>query len=243
MIRCIVYVRTSTADQESGLETQIDDVTAKIYQAGDREIIKIIKDEDVPGDSDPEYREGFQEILRMVEENEFDELWSQSRDRLSRDVDILGYIRVMLKKKEISIICLDDEDNKAFARIKDLFGEMELEKYREKRYKGMLRRINNKKVMSRPPFGYAVDEEGSLIVDEGKMGLIRRLFGEFDNPFASLKTLSMKYNIPVSTLRNIRSNPIYRTGEVRWAGKIAYYVDPIVPEDKDQMLKTEWEGS
>ncbi|MHA1217305.1 MAG: recombinase family protein, partial [Candidatus Heimdallarchaeaceae archaeon] len=199
--------------------------------------------EDVPGDSDPEYREGFIEILRMVEENEFDELWSQSRDRLSRDVDILGYIRVMLKKKEISIICLDDEDNKAFARIKDLFGEMELEKYREKRYKGMLRRINNKKVMSRPPFGYAVDEGGSLIVDESKMGLIRRLFGEFDNPFASLKTLSMKYNIPVSTLRNIRSNPIYRTGEVRWAGKIAYYVDPIVPEDKDQMLKTEWEGS
>ncbi len=243
MIRCIVYVRTSTADQESGLETQIDDVTAKIYQAGDREIIKIIKDEDVPGDSDPEYREGFIEILRMVEENEFDELWSQSRDRLSRDVDILGYIRVMLKKKEISIICLDDEDNKAFARIKDLFGEMELEKYREKRYKGMLRRINSKKVMSRPPFGYAVDEGGSLIVDESKMGLIRRLFGEFDNPFASLKTLSMKYNIPVSTLRNIRSNPIYRTGEVRWAGKIAYYVDPIVPEDKDQMLKTEWEGS
>ncbi|MCE7748990.1 MAG: recombinase family protein [Candidatus Heimdallarchaeota archaeon] len=243
MIRCIVYVRTSTSDQESGLETQIDDVTAKIYQAGDREIIKIIKDEDVPGDSDPEYREGFIEILRMVEENEFDELWSQSRDRLSRDVDILGYIRVMLKKKEISIICLDDEDNKAFARIKDLFGEMELEKYREKRYKGMLRRINNKKVMSRPPFGYAVDEGGSLIVDESKMGLIRRLFGEFDNPFASLKTLSMKYNIPVSTLRNIRSNPIYRTGEVRWAGKIAYYVDPIVPEDKDQMLKTEWEGS
>ncbi|MHA1514968.1 MAG: recombinase family protein [Candidatus Heimdallarchaeaceae archaeon] len=204
---------------------------------------KSIKPEDVPGDSDPEYREGFIEILRMVEENEFDELWSQSRDRLSRDVDILGYIRVMLKKKEISIICLDDEDNKAFARIKDLFGEMELEKYREKRYKGMLRRINNKKVMSRPPFGYAVDEGGSLIVDESKMGLIRRLFGEFDNPFASLKTLSMKYNIPVSTLRNIRSNPIYRTGEVRWAGKIAYYVDPIVPEDKDQMLKTEWEGS
>ena len=243
MIRCIVYVRTSTADQESGLETQIDDVTAKIYQAGDREIIKIIKDEDTPGDSDPEYREGFKEILRMIEENEFDELWSQSRDRLSRDVDILGYIRVMLKKKEISIICLDDEDNKAFARIKDLFGEMELEKYREKRYKGMLRRINDKKVMSRPPFGYAVDEGGSLIVDESKMGLIRRLFGEFDNPFASLKTLSLKYNIPVSTLRNIRSNPIYRTGEVRWAGKIAYYVDPIVPEDKDQMLTTEWEGS
>ncbi len=243
MIRCIVYVRTSTADQESGLETQIDDVTAKIYQAGDREIIKIIKDEDVPGDSDPEYREGFIEILRMVEENEFDELWSQSRDRLSRDVDILGYIRVMLKKKEISIICLDDEDNKAFARIKDLFGEMELEKYREKRYKGMLRRINDKKVMSRPPFGYAVDEGGSLIADESKMGLIRRLFGEFDNPFASLKTLSLKYNIPVSTLRNIRSNPIYRTGEVRWAGKIAYYVDPIVPEDKDQMLTTEWEVS
>ena len=237
MIRCVIYVRTSTADQESGLETQIDDVSARIYQVGEREIIKIVKDEDTPGDSDPEYREGFRDILRMSENDEFDELWTQSRDRLSRDVDILGYIRILLKKKEIPIVCLDDEDNKAFARIKDLFGEMELEKYREKRYKGMLRRINEQKVMSRPPFGYAVGGSGSLIVDESKRGLIRRLFGEFDNPFASLKTLSIKYNIPVSTLRNIRSNEIYRTGAVRWAGKIAYYVEPIVPENKDQMLE------
>ncbi|MHA1954349.1 MAG: recombinase family protein [Candidatus Heimdallarchaeaceae archaeon] len=222
-------MRTSTADQESGLETQIDDVSARIYQVGEREIVKIIKDEDTPGDSDPEYREGFKEILEMVENEEFDELWTQSRDRLSRDVDILGYIRIILKKREIPIVCLDDEDNKAFARIKDLFGEMELEKYREKRYKGMLRRIKDQKVMSRPPFGYAVGESGGLMVDESKRGLT----------FASLKTLSMKYNIPVSTLRNIRSNPIYRTGEVRWAGKIAYYVEPVVPENKDQMLEME----
>ncbi|MHA1827285.1 MAG: recombinase family protein, partial [Candidatus Heimdallarchaeaceae archaeon] len=224
MIRCVIYTRTSTADQESGLETQIDDVSAKIYQAGEREIVRIIKDEDCPGDSDPEYREGFKELLKLAENGEIDEVWCQSRDRLSRDVDILGYIRILLKKKDIQIVCLDDEDNKAFARIKDLFGEMELAKYREKRYKGMLRRIKEQKVMSRPPFGYTVDERGGLVIDEEKRGLIRRLFSEFDNPFASLKTLSIKYNIPVSTLRNIRSNPIYRTGEVRWAGKIAYYV-------------------
>lgn len=236
MKRCIIYARTSTADQESGLETQIDDVTSNIYQAGEREIVKIIKDENCPGDSDPEYREGFQEILIMASEGQFDEIWSQSRDRLSRDVDILGYIRVILKKKDISIVCLDDEDNKTITRIKDLFGEMELEKYREKRYKGMMRRINEKKVMSRPPFGYAVGDSGSLLVDESKRGIIRRLFSEFDNPFASLKTLSIKYNIPVSTLRNIRSNEVYRTGAVRWAGKIAYYIEPIVPENKDQML-------
>ncbi|MHA1552545.1 MAG: recombinase family protein [Candidatus Heimdallarchaeaceae archaeon] len=230
MIRCIVYSRTSTADQESGLETQIDDVSAKIYQAGDREIVAVIKDEDIPGDSEPEYREGFKKVLEMAEKGEL--------DRLSRDVDVLGYIRILLKKRDIPIVCLDDEDNKAFARIKDLFGEMELEKYREKRYKGMLRRIKQEKVMSRPPFGYTVNDEGGLMIDESKRGLIRRLFGEFDNPFASLKTLSLKYNIPVSTLRNIRSNPVYRTGEVRWAGKIAYYIEPVVPENKDRMLDT-----
>ena len=234
--RCVIYARTSTADQESGLETQIDDVTAKIYEVGEREIVAVIKDEDVPGDSDPEYRQGFRKIIEMAEKGEIDEVWAQSRDRLSRDVDILGYIRILLKKRNVAIVCLDDEDNKAFARIKDLFGEMELEKYREKRYKGMLRRIKMKKVMSRPPFGYKVNEQGELVVDESKRGIIRRLFSEFDNPFVSLKTLSIKYNIPVSTLRNIRSNPIYRTGEVRWAGKIAYYVEPIVPENKDQML-------
>ncbi|MHA1302650.1 MAG: recombinase family protein [Candidatus Heimdallarchaeaceae archaeon] len=237
MIRCVIYARTSTADQSSGLETQIEDVTAKIYQAGDREIVKIIRDENVAGDSDPEYRHGFKEVLEMAKENQFDELWAQSRDRLSRDVDILGYIRILLKKRDISIVCLDDEESKVIARVKDLFGEMELQKYREKRYKGMMRRLKEHKVMSRPPFGYKVNEQGQLVVDEEKAAIIRRLFAEFDNPLTSLKSLSLKYNISVSTLRNIRSNPIYRTGEVRWAGKIAYYVDPIVPENKDQMLE------
>ena len=237
MIRCVIYARTSTADQTSGLETQIEDVTAKIYQAGDREIVRIIRDQDIAGDSDPEYRPGFKEILELAKNNQFDELWSQSRDRLSRDVDILGYIRILLKKNNVSIVCLDDEENKVISRVKDLFGEMELQKYREKRYKGMMRRLKEQKVMSRPPFGYKVNEEGKLVVDKEKAAIIRRLFSEFDNPLASLKSLSLKYNLSVSTLRNIRSNPIYRTGEVRWAGKIAYYVDPIVPENKDQKLK------
>ena len=167
----------------------------------------------------------------------------------SQDIDYMEYYgefgRQYLSNSDIKVLRenpkeygVPREDNKAFARIKDLFGEMELEKYREKRYKGMLRRIKQEKVMSRPPFGYTVNDEGGLMIDESKRGLIRRLFGEFDNPFASLKTLSLKYNIPVSTLRNIRSNPVYRTGEVRWAGKIAYYIEPVVPENKDRMLDT-----
>jgi len=47
------------------------------------------------------------------------------------------------------------------------------------------------------------------------------------------KVIKMMKLVVILSLTNIRQNPISRTGEVRLARKMAYYVEPIVPENKD----------
>lgn len=235
MIRVVIYgrVSTKTQEKEDTIETQIDKLTPLIKQAGDREIVKIVKDTDVSGDTEPEMRKHFPEILKMAENKEFDELWIASRDRLARDIDISGYIRTILKKKGVKVVALDDSDEKTFDRFKDVLGEMELDKYRQKRMDGINRAIREGRILQRPPFGYK-SEGKKMVVDERYRGLIRTLFEEFENPIMSIKKISLKYGLKPSLVQRIRSNPIYTTGEVRWGGQVVYKVEPIVKKDSEE---------
>jgi len=150
--RAVIYVRVSTQDQEGAIGTQIDKLVSEIKKAG-RKIVKVVKDEDVSGDTDPEQRKNFPLVLRMAEEKKFDERWVASRDRLARDVDIGGYIRVFLRKKGIRVVSLDDSDEKILDRVRDVLDEMELDKYRKRRAEGIDRAIREKRILHRPPFG------------------------------------------------------------------------------------------
>ena len=232
MIRVVVYARVSTKTQEKEqtIETQIDKLTPLILKSGDREIIRIVKDEDISGDSEPERRKHFPVILDMAERGDFDELWLASRDRLARDVDIAGYIRTLLKRHGVKIVALDDSDEKAFDRFKDVLGEMELDKYRQKCQDGINRAIKEHRVLQRPPFGYMVEGK-KMVVNEKQRGTIVALYNDFNKPGMSLRKLSQKYNLPPSLIQRIRSNTIYITGEVRWQGRVIYHVEPIVKEE------------
>ncbi len=46
----------------------------------------------------------------------------------------------------------------------------------------------------------------------------------------TMSTISNKYDIPRSTLAYLRKNPIYRTGEYYWKGKIVYQVEPVIKD-------------
>jgi DNA invertase Pin-like site-specific DNA recombinase len=237
-IRVIIYgrVSTKTQEKEETINTQIDRLTPAIYQAGNRKIVKIVKDEDVSGDTPPEDRKHFPIIFQLAERKEFDELWILSRDRLSRDVDLNGYIRTLLSRQGVKVIALDDSKEKTFDRFKDLMGEMELDKYREKRNDGIQRAMKEHRTLQRPPFGYrSVNKK--IVIDETKRGLIKELFRDFQIPGMSVKKLSMKYGLSPSLIQRIRSNPIYTTGEIRWGGEVIYRVEPIVKEENLKNLK------
>jgi DNA invertase Pin-like site-specific DNA recombinase len=234
-INVVTYVRVSTADQETGKDTQVDVINKKIKSIGYRHIMETFVDEDVSGDSHVEERPGFRNMLNFISEtlksqpeNPIREVWVQTRDRISREVDMLGYSSVLLRTMGVEIRATEESDEMLVTRIYDLLGEEELKKYRAKRMYGIKRRIQDQKIMSRPPYGYKI-EEGKLIVDEEVRPKLVEIFQMFEDN-VTMSTISNKFDIPRSTLAYLRKNPIYRTGEYFWKGKIVYQVEPVIRE-------------
>ncbi len=199
-INVLIYIRVSTADQESGRDTQKDVITNKLKSLGYRHIVQTFIDEEVSGDS-------------HIEE---------------REVDMLGYASVTLRALGVEIRATDESEESLVTRIYDVLGEEELKKYRQKRVYGIKRRINEEKIMSRAPFGYKI-EQGKLVVDETLRLKIIQIFQMFEDN-VTMSTISNKFEIPRSTLAYMRKNPIYTTGEYTWKGKVIYKVEPVIKE-------------
>ena len=234
-VNVVTYVRVSSADQESGRDTQFDVINKKIKALGYRHVLETFTDEDVSGDSHVEERPGFRNMLNYIgaylkehPENPVREIWVQTRDRIAREVDMLGYASVVLRSLGVEIRATEESDEMLVTRIYDMLGEEELKKYRQKRMYGIKRRIQDQKIMSRPPLGYRIDD-GQLIVDEEMRPKLIEIFQMFEDN-VTMSTISNKYEIPRSTLAYLRKNPIYRTGEYFWKGKIVYQVEPVIKE-------------
>ncbi len=234
-INVLIYIRVSTADQESGRDTQKDVITNKLKSLGYRHIVQTFIDEEVSGDSHIEERPAFKKMLKLIEEyrqqnpsDPIKEVWVQTRDRISREVDMLGYASVTLRALGVEIRATDESEESLVTRIYDVLGEEELKKYRQKRVYGIKRRINEEKIMSRAPFGYKI-EQGKLVVDETLRLKIIQIFQMFEDN-VTMSTISNKFEIPRSTLAYMRKNPIYTTGEYTWKGKVIYKVEPVIKE-------------
>lgn len=242
LVHAVGYLRVSTDEQSSGIETQkavinqyIDELESK-DPAVQRYVSKFFVDENVSGDSDPEFRTGFKNLLDYINKskqtNSVNEVWVQTRDRLSRDIDYLGHITILLKRENIQICAVDDDKEEIVRRVKDILGAEELKKYREKAREGRKRRIKEKKAMTRAPFGYKINGEGRLEIDEEKRLIVEQIFSMIDQG-VRIKTIAERFNLSQSGIYYIRNNAIYRTGEVRWGGKVVYTVEPIVATEKD----------
>lgn len=234
-VNVVCYVRVSTADQTSGRDTQIDVIEKKIQSLGYRHILETFIDEDVSGDSHIEERPGFKNLLSYVKEynksnpgNNVKEIWVQTRDRISRNVDMLGYASVVLRANGIEIRATEESDEMLVTRIYDMLGEEELKKYKLKRMYGIKRRIQDNKIMSRPPLGYLIND-GKLEIDEEMRPKLIEIFQMFEDN-ETMSKISNKFEIPRSTLAYLRKNSIYRTGEYYWKGKIVYQVEPVLKE-------------
>ncbi len=193
---------------------------------------KVFVDENVSGDSDPEFRTGFKQMLSyikdcMLTDNPVNEVWVQTRDRLSRDIDYLGHITILLKRANVTICSVEDDKEEIVRRVRDILGAEELKKYREKAKEGRSRRIRDEKAMTRAPFGYKIDQDGKFIVDEEKRIIVQQIFAMIKQG-VRIKTIAERFGLSQSGVYYIRNNPIYQTGEVKWGSKVVYKVEPLI---------------
>ena len=88
----------------------------------------------------------------------------------------------------------------------------------ENQKKGMARKASSGKIMSKPAFGYKI-ENGNLLKDEEKARKIQELFHEFLHEKISLNKLANKYSFSVNGIKKILSNFTY-LGKVKFDNQI-----------------------
>ena len=238
----IGYIRVSTADQAGGVETQKKLILDKIKEVEERNpnitysIVEFIVDENVPGDTDIDSRKGFSQLLSLIQLHKgsgkpIKEVWVQNRDRIARDVDLLGFASYTLRKygcyiqdcsKDISPLEQENNREKLITRIFDAMSEQAR--------LGRERRVHSGKAITRPPLGYKIDTStNSIIIDEEKESIIRGIYEAYYKQNALPSQIASHYNMSKSTVYYILKNKIYSTGEIRY-GKFTQKTEPICPE-------------
>jgi len=241
-IKCVLYGRVSTEDQKDtdNVTTQLMKLRDVLGKQKDRKVLEVVSDEGISGQIFE--RPGLQKIIKMAEEGKINEVWVTSMDRLSRDADLTGYIKFILRRKGIKVFALDDKGDPFVNYIYQGIGAIEVDRYKDRRELGFERAIKEKRILFRPPFGYKIEYQydeggkplpktGKLVPNEDLIYLIQQIYDEPRD--IGVNKVADKYGVKSSAVRNIRNNPIYDEGKVLWRGKVIYEVKPIVKRKEE----------
>ncbi len=105
---------------------------------------------------------------------------------------------------------------------------MTWDEYLRRRREGRETALKEGRVIFRPPFGYKV-VAGKLVIDEPRRALLKGILEDFDKGMETGE-IAAKRGVSAHVIRRIRKNPIYRTGEVYYAGKLVYRVEAVLPK-------------
>lgn len=230
------YIRVSTDDQ---LEFSPDAQLRALNEYAKKNNINIpdefiFVDEGKSGKS-VEQRPAFQKMIKIakVKPKPFDAILVHKFDRFARNrEDSIVYKSLLRKECGVKVISITEHiDDDKFSVILEAMLEAMAEYYSlnlaDEVKKGMTEKAMQGGFMARPPFGYAVAEEGQppIIVKE-QAEIVKLIFDKFINVGSSyyaivkyLNNLGIKTNTggPFSTTRvkYILSNPFY-CGTVIW---------------------------
>jgi hypothetical protein len=87
----------------------------------------------------------------------------------------------------------------------------------ENKKKSMVKKAKEGKIMSRPPFGYKM--ENNSLVPADNSGMIERIFLEFKENELSMNKFSKKHNLTINGLKKILTNFTY-LGKIKFNGEI-----------------------
>lgn len=214
-------------------------------------------------------RPAMQQVLADVKEKAFDVLVVYRLDRLVRSATDLHYILELLDKHNVMFKSTTETfdtttaTGRLFISIIGLIAQWERENLAERVKVGMERRAREgKRLGGFAPYGYQIDPDGKLIIDEYEASVVRRIF-ELYPKMGHRKIASILNSEGIKTIggsmwmgKNIKyilENPVY-VGHTRWnyneksntakTNEIVIYenthepiIDPETFEETQQILK------
>ncbi len=110
---------------------------------------------------------------------------------------------------------LKKENQKLEQELENL--RLKLREKTENQKKGMIEKASKGGVMSRPPFGYVIQDKN--LVPAQNFAEIEEIFQEFLNSKISLRQLSQKHHLSVNGLKKILTNFTY-IGKIKFNNQI-----------------------
>lgn len=203
-----VYLRVSTRAQSTDRQrNEIEDfldgdvfATAEVY-------VDVASGAD---DSRPE----FKRLKEDIELGEIDHVVTYEMSRLSRRLTTTTDFIDLCVENEVALTTTNDgfpnlsgDGNIGDALIGKLFGwlmEFELQMIRERVQSGVNQAIEAGKWIGRPPYGFATDDDGHLVIHrENFLAMQMAIESVLLNPEKSVNSIARAYGVPQSSLDRI----------------------------------------
>ena|SRR5690606_7761683 len=177
MKNAIIYLRVSTDTQDMSIKSQLS-LCHEYAQLHGYTIKNVYRDREISGDVHFEQRQGLSEAIKDIKKEET--LLLAKRDRLSRDVVVMGRIEyeIVHKKKGFIVSAWPSEQNKdmLMLRILDVFAEHEKNIIRERIKRGMAAKRERNEWLGSTPVDKKVSKDGvHLEKDDEAIKVIRRI--------------------------------------------------------------------
>ena len=213
--RAVGYLRVSTGEQVesgAGLDAQRHSIEGYAAKAG-LPLVEVFSDEGISGAAGVADRAGLAAAIGALRRG--DVLIVAKRDRLGRDVMLVGMIERMVTKRGASVASADGVGNGTGAAdqfmrtVMDAAAEFErgLIRARTKAAMGAMRRAG--RLTGTVPFGWDADEDGNLHAVEEEQTVIRRIVE------ARTAGLSLREIADLLETAAVKT----KTGKGRWYGE------------------------
>jgi site-specific DNA recombinase len=192
MCKAVGYIRVSTETQvNNGQGLDIQEQEIKSYcNKNNIKLIEVFRDEAMSGAN--ENRQGINELLEYVKENDIDRVIIHKLDRLSRDTMYGLFIRKELKKIDVELLSIKEENISGNDPIQNLmqtiifaFAEFEKEQISNRMLLGRRSKAEKGiKASGNCPFGYRYkyNESGKnpvVVIDDDKYIIVKDIFNKY----------------------------------------------------------------
>jgi DNA invertase Pin-like site-specific DNA recombinase len=218
--RAGLYIRISTGEQSNfSLEGQEQELK-KYCEENELEVYKVYSDK-ISG-LEFEKREGLQRALDEAEKGKYNLLLCTETDRLARDPNVLGYVKLTLQINNIKIVAINEPEAKTeydelIQGVVSLFSSFEAKRRKRRCLRGIKKAREQGKMINRCPFGYKFINIGTpqskVVPDEEKSKIVKEIFGRYARGDTMYK-ISKDITLPKSTIRYVLLNPFYSDGKL-----------------------------
>lgn len=190
-MNAIGYLRVSTDGQvgedKFGLDSQKEQIE-KYAKTNDITIVEWLIDDGISGVT--EHRPAFDRIIYGdITNPPYEAVIVAKNDRIARDINVYFYYKMMLKKKNISLVSVSEDFGQfgAFSSILEAFTMCvaEMERANITKRTSMGRAVKSERggySGGKAPYGYSSERgSGKLVINPSEVPLIKRIFEIRDN--------------------------------------------------------------